>query len=220
MIDLNADLGELPGDLGLMRVVTSANIACGGHAGDDQTMAEAVRLAADHGVRVGAHPSYLDRAGFGRTERSDPPRLVARQVAEQVEKLGEMTTVTYVKLHGALYHRANRDDELAQAVLDVLPVHSVLAQPGCLLDRAREKGWQAVEEGFCDRAYLEDGSLVDRRVKGAVLTDDAEVVAQAVALAPRFGSLCLHGDTPGAFDLAGKVRRALEMAGFEVGAFA
>jgi UPF0271 protein len=220
VIDLNADLGEIEGDLALMAIVTSANVACGGHAGDDQTMASAVEAAAANGVTIGAHPSYLDRPNFGRAERLDPPDVVARQVAAQVERLGQLTTVRYVKLHGALYHRANTDEELADAILDLLPVHHVLAQPGCLLDQARARGWGATEEGFCDRAYRDDGSLVDRGEPGAVLTDDEAVARQAVRLAHRFGSLCLHGDTPGALKLAGRVREALQEEGFELGPFA
>jgi UPF0271 protein len=221
VIDLNADLGELPGDLALMGVVSSANIACGGHAGDDRTMAQAVEAADAAGVAVGAHPSYADREHFGRLERSDPPAIVAEQVAEQVARLQALAAVRYVKLHGALYHRANRDPELAAAILDALSVHHVLAQPGCLLDLARERGWGGTVEGFCDRAYHEDGSLVDRREPGAVLHEPAAVVHQAIELATseRFGSLCLHGDTPGALALAGAVRASLEAAGVEIGPF-
>lgn len=220
MIDLNADLGEVPGDLELMAVVTSASIACGGHAGDDATMSAAVEAAAANGVTIGAHPSYLDRDNFGRAARSDLPELVATQVAAQVERLCEIATVKYVKLHGALYHRANRDDETACAILEVLPVRHLLAQPGHLLDRARAQGWGATEEGFCDRAYREDGRLQDRSEAGAVLTDDDEVVRQAVRLASRFRSLCVHGDTPGAVRLAGRVRDALLGEGLVLGPFA
>ncbi|MGO9559217.1 MAG: LamB/YcsF family protein [Acidimicrobiales bacterium] len=220
MVDLNADLGEMPGDLALMEVVTSASIACGGHAGDDATMSAAVEAAAAHGVTVGAHPSYPDRDNFGRSERSDPPEVVAAQVAAQVERLCEMTAVNYVKLHGALYHRANRDAETADAILDLLPVRHVLAQPGQLLDRARARGWGASEEGFCDRAYRADGTLLDRSEPGAVLTDDDDVVRQAVRLASVFRSLCVHGDTPSAVRLAKRVRDALLREGLVLRPFA
>ncbi len=218
-VDLNADLGEIPGDLVLMEVVTSANIACGGHAGDARSMSEAVKAAADHGVHVGAHPSYPDREGFGRVERYEAPEVVARQVREQVEALASLGEVHYVKLHGALYHRANNDPALAEAILEVLPVHHVLAQVGALLSGARERGWGTTEEGFCDRAYREDGTLVPRGEPGAVLEDEAEVVRQAIRLAPRVGSLCLHGDTPGALAFARRVRAALEESGIEVRPF-
>ncbi len=223
-IDLNADLGEVPGDLALMGTVTSANVACGGHAGDAATMAAAAAAAAGAGVHVGAHPSYVDREGFGRRDLEVAADVVAGQVAEQVGRLCELTPVHYVKLHGALYHRANRDAATALAILDALeplPVRHVLAQHGHLLELARERGWGGTVEGFCDRAYREDGTLVDRREPGAVLADPADVTAQAVRLASggHFGSLCLHGDTPGAVHLAGAVRAALEKQSVEIRPF-
>lgn len=221
-IDLNADLGEIEGDLALMEVVSSANVACGAHAGDDATMKEAVRLAALHGVRLGAHPSYEDRAGFGRVERGEEPFSVARSVATQVGRLAAHGTVSYVKLHGALYHRANGDAEMASAIVELLPVPHVLAQPGRFTEAAEKRGFAVTLEGFCDRAYREDGSLVPRGEPGAVLHDTDEVAAQAVRLARsgHIGSLCLHGDTPGAVALARRVRQALEQEGLEVASFA
>lgn len=221
-IDLNADLGEIAGDLALMEVVTSANIACGAHAGDDATMAEAMRLAVRYGVSPGAHPSYEDRAGFGRVERNDPPEEVASAVAAQVERLAAHGTVSYVKLHGALYHRANNDPEMAAAILEVLPVRHVLAQPGCFVDEATARGLGVTLEGFCDRAYRRDGTLVPRGEPGAVLEEPDEVENQAVRLARSggVGSLCLHGDTPGAVGLARRVRGALAREGIEVVGFA
>lgn len=221
-VDLNADLGEITGDLALLSVVTSANVACGGHAGDDATMAEAVARATAMGVAVGAHPSYPDREGFGRTERRDPPEAVAADVAAQVARLASFGPVSYVKLHGALYHRANEEAELADAILDALAVTHVLAAPGVLLDRARERGLEGTEEGFCDRAYDGAGALVPRSVEGAVLRQPGEVALQAVRLARsgRFGSLCVHGDTPGALEAARAVRRALEAEGFALRPFA
>lgn len=224
-IDLNADLGEVAGDLGVMPMLTSANVACGGHAGDERSMAEAVAAAAANGVAVGAHPGYPDRRHFGRADRDDPAAVVAEQVAEQVAVLLSVGEVRYVKLHGALYHRANRDRETANAILDgleALPVRHVLAQPGHLLDLARERGWGATVEGFCDRRYLADGTLADRGEPGSVLHDPAEVAAQAVQLAGdgRVGSLCVHGDTPGALQLAASVREALERHAVELRSFA
>jgi UPF0271 protein len=224
-IDLNADLGEVEGDLAMMEIVSSANVACGGHAGDEGSMAAAVAEAARRKVAVGAHPSYADREHFGRAERDDPPELVAKQVASQVAALLRLGEVRYVKLHGALYHRANRDGATATAILDALealPVRHVLAQPGHLLSLARARGWGGTAEGFADRAYRPDGTLVDRNEPGAVLEEPSEVAAQAVLLARRgeVGSLCLHGDTPGALRLAGAVRQALELSGIEIRAFA
>jgi UPF0271 protein len=223
-IDLNADLGEVPGDLVLMGTVSSANIACGGHAGDERSMGEAVEAAAARGVVVGAHPSYDDRANFGRSDLDEPDELVAAGVAVQVGRLCRLTTVEYVKLHGALYHRANRDPATAEAILDALeplPVRHVLAQPGALLDRARARGWGATVEGYCDRAYRDDGTLVARSEGGAVLERAEEVVHQALELAASegIGSLCLHGDTPGAARLAAAVRTALEQSGVEIRPF-
>lgn len=225
VVDLNADLGEVEGDLALLAIVTSANVACGAHAGDDATMAAAFEAAERHGVVVGAHASYDDRAGFGRTERGEPAGLVAEQVASQVERLAAFGPVRYLKLHGALYHRANRDAECAGAILDALDargtgVRHVLAAPGRLLTLARARGWGGTEEGFCDRAYRADGSLVARGEPGAVLEGVDDVVAQAVRLAECFGSLCVHGDTPGALELARAVRHGLEAAGVELAPFA
>jgi UPF0271 protein len=219
MVDLNADLGEIPGDLALMEVVTSANIACGGHAGDPETMRAAVAKARASGVAIGAHPSYLDREGFGRRETGQSPSEVAIQVRRQVESLSELAEVRYVKLHGALYHRANTDEEMAEAILGELPVRHLLAQEGALTRLGRAAGFRVTLEGFCDRAYRPDGSLVPRGEPGAVLTDPEEVLAQAVRLAANFGSLCLHGDTPGALGFARNVRQGLEEAGVEVAAF-
>lgn len=220
-IDLNADLGEIEGDLALMEAVSSANVACGAHAGDEGTMRAAVAEAEARGVRVGAHPSYLDREGFGRVERNEPAARLADEVAEQVERLASIGEVGYVKLHGALYHRANTDEEAAEAILDKLPVRHVLSQEGFFLAGARRRGFGASVEGFCDRAYRPDGTLVPRGAAGAVLTESSAVVAQALALARsgRYASLCLHGDTPGALDLARAVRRALEADGITVAAF-
>lgn len=226
VVDLSADLGEIEGDVALTQVVTSASIACGGHAGDRRRMESAVAACLEAGVAIGAHPSYLDRESFGRAERSEPASLVAAQVASQVELLARIAEkaggqVSYVKLHGALYHRANSERELAEAILDSLPELHVLSQRGALLDLARLRGWPAVEEGFCDRAYDRAGRLVDRRLPGALLEPEA-AVSQALALARagRFGSLCLHGDSPGARSVAEQVRLALTGAGVELRSFA
>jgi UPF0271 protein len=244
-IDLNADLGETDGDLALMSVVTSANVACGGHAGDRLSMGAAVAAALLHGVVLGAHPSYPDREGFGRVELEMHPTEIAAAVAEQVARLHAVAAevgalVAYVKLHGALYHRADSDDECAEAVLVAcegagLGPSTVLAQPGsALLKAARGRGWVGVEEGFCDRLYRPDGTLTDRRESGSVIETPDAAARQAVRLAVEGGtyasdgswvqlspeSLCLHGDTPGALQAARMIRKALEDAGVVVAPFA
>jgi UPF0271 protein len=245
VIDLNADLGETDGDLAIMPVVTSANVACGGHAGDGSTVTSAVEAALAHGVAVGAHASYADRPGFGRRELGIPVAEVARSVVEQVIRLCEVASevgasVTYVKLHGALYHRAGRDRECALAILEALESAgigptTVLAQPGAaLLQAARERGWVGVEEGFCDRLYRPDGTLTDRGEPGSVIEAHDAAARQAVCLAVEGGayagdgtwvnlrpaSLCVHGDTPGALEKARAVRTALAGAGVVVAPFA
>ncbi|MEV5905701.1 5-oxoprolinase subunit PxpA [Streptomyces sp. NPDC052127] len=249
-IDLNADLGEgfgrweLTDDERLLSVVSSANVACGFHAGDPVTMRRVCDLAAERGVTIGAQVSYRDLAGFGRRAMDVPPAELAAEVAYQIGALEVFARaagarVAYVKPHGALYNRVVHDEEQAGAVVDgVLLVGAalpVLGLPGSrLLERAREAGLPAVTEAFADRAYTEEGTLVPRGRAGAVVTDPDAVVERSVRLA-RLGqvtshtgssievharSLCLHGDTPGAVELARRVRRGLEESGVRVEAFA
>jgi len=219
-VDLNADVGEgFDADGGLFAVITSANVACGFHAGDEHTMRGACEAAA--GAALGAHVSYRDRDGFGRRELGLDAATVEAETAEQIALLQEISggRVAYVKPHGALYHRASHDDACAAAVVAAAAPLAVLGFPGSrLLARARAAGLVAVEEGFADRGYAADGSLVPREEAGALLTED-EAVAHAVALAARVRSLCVHSDTPGAVALASRVRAALEQAGIEVRAF-
>jgi UPF0271 protein len=248
-IDLNADLGEgfgrwhLTDDERLLTVVTSANVACGFHAGDAATMRRVCALAAERGVRIGAQVSYRDLAGFGRRAMDVPPAELAAEVAYQIGALEVFaraagSRVSYVKPHGALYNRVVRDEEQAAAVVagvlladDALPV---LGLPGSrLLELAGEAGLPPVPEAFADRAYTDEGTLVPRGRQGAVVTDPETVVERSVGLA-RLGevtslsgtrisvqarSLCLHGDTPGAVDLARRVRERLETSGVRVEAF-
>ena len=249
-IDLNADLGEgfgrwrLTDDEGLLSVVTSANVACGFHAGDPATMRRVCELAAERGVTVGAQVSYRDLAGFGRRAMDVPSAELAAEVAYQIGALEVFartagTRVAYVKPHGALYNRVVRDEEQAAAVVDgvllaggALPV---LGLPGSrVLERAAEAGLPAVPEAFADRAYTDQATLVPRGQEGAVVTDPDSVVARSVELARagtvtarsgavvavRARSLCVHGDTPGAVDLARRVRERLEASGVRVEAFA
>ncbi|MFE9609486.1 LamB/YcsF family protein [Streptomyces sp. NPDC006012] len=249
-IDLNADLGEgfghwrLTDDEELLAVVTSANVACGFHAGDAVTMRRVCELAAGRGVTIGAQVSYRDLAGFGRRAMDVPPAELAAEVAYQIGALEVFARaagarVGYVKPHGALYHRVVRDEEQAAAVVDgvllagaALPV---LGLPGSrLLERADACGLPTVTEAFADRAYTDEGTLVPRGQDGAVLTDPAAVVARSLDLARdgavrahsgariavRARSLCLHGDTPGAVQLARRVREHLTASGVRLAAFA
>lgn len=224
-VDLNADLGEeITDDAALLAVVTSANVACGYHAGSPEIMRTVCAQAAVRGVSVGAQVSYADRAGFGRVALDVAHDVLREQVADQVGLLAEIarsegTRVRYVKPHGALYHRT-RDDVgqaaavLAGSVLDDVGL-PVLGMPGALLSQAEEAGRATWSEGFPDRAY--DGDrLRPRTAPGAVLTDGSAIVAQALALAAGVRSLCLHGDTPGAVGHARAVRTALEGAGWEL----
>ena len=243
LVDLSADVGEHDGDLTLLEVVTSASVACGGHAGDDRSMREALARAAACSTAVGAHPSYADRDGFGRRELGLPVHAVAQLLADQVGRLSELAlveggTVSYVKAHGAMYHRGFWDGELASAICETaarLGCQAVLAEPGAaVLDAAPAAGLYAVSEGFCDRAYLVSGRLAGRDVAGSVLSDPAAVVAQGVALAlgealratdgsellVEARSICLHGDTPGALELARALRREVEASGVEIAPFA
>ncbi|POX56026.1 hypothetical protein C3489_07660 [Streptomyces sp. Ru71] len=249
-IDLNADLGEgfgrwqLTDDERLLSVVTSANVACGFHAGDAATMRRVCELAAERGVRIGAQVSYRDLAGFGRRAMDVPPAELAAEVAYQIGALEVFARaagarVAYVKPHGALYNRVVRDEEQAQAVVDgvlladtTLPV---LGLPGSkLLDMADKAGLPVVTEAFADRAYTDEATLVPRGRDGAVITDAEAVVERSMSIARsgtvtahsgsrievRARSLCLHGDTPGAVELARRVRRRLQEAGVRVEAFA
>lgn len=224
-VDLNADLGEaVTDDAGLLAVVTSANVACGFHAGTPETMRSVCAEAARRGVVVGAQVSYRDREHFGRVATDLAHAVLRDQVAEQVGLLAaiaaaEGSRVRYVKPHGALYHRVTDDAEQADAVLAGSGRLAVLGFPGSqLLALAAASGRATYDEGFPDRGYV-DGRLVDRGLPGALLADDDQIAAQAVRLAPTVASLCLHGDSPGAVAHAHAVRRALEAASYSVEPF-
>lgn len=221
-IDLNADLGEgVTDDAGLLRLVTSANVACGFHAGDETTMRHVCELAVERGVAVGAQVSYLDREGFGRRAMDVSARVLTEWVTEQVETLRRIavsagTTVAYVKPHGALYNRVIDDPDQAQAVLVGTGSLPVLTLPlGEFRARALEQGRDVRSEGFPDRGYASDGRLLPRSEPGALVEDPSEVAAHAVALA-RAGvdSVCVHGDSPGAVQAASLVREGLIAAGY------
>jgi UPF0271 protein len=249
-IDLNADLGEGYGawrmgdDEAMFALVTSANVACGFHAGDPLTMVRSARLAVAHGVALGAHPGYRDRAGFGRRELAVSADEIAAEVFYQLGALAALarsagTAVRYVKAHGALYHRLDVDRAAAVAVADALaafdPGIALLGPPTGELERAAgESGIRYAREAFIDRGYLADGRLLPRSEPGALVQEPSVAVDRALELAETGGlsahdgsrvdlepdSLCLHGDTPGAVQLARAVRAALDAAGHELRPFA
>ncbi len=225
-IDLNADVGEGLDDGPLYRIASSANIACGGHAGNARSMREAVESALRHGVSIGAHPSYPDREGFGRVSVDLPPRELSRAVAEQVDALVRVAsdagaTLRHVKPHGALYNDAARRGDIAAAIADGVseagaPLVLVGLAGSHALDVWQDRGFQIAAEGFADRAYEPDGTLRPRSRPGALIDDPVAAAAQAVRLARtgRCRTLCVHGDTPGAEAIARAVRLAIEAAGF------
>ncbi|RYC10925.1 5-oxoprolinase subunit PxpA [Nocardioides zhouii] len=223
VVDLNADLGEeITDDAGLLEVVTSANVACGFHAGSRATMQAVCAEAVRRGVAIGAQVSYADRENFGRVALDVPAAVLRDQVAEQVGVLAEIAAaeggrVVYLKPHGALYHRVATDEEQAVAVLDGSGDLPVLGMPGSLLlTLAGGRGRGVRLEGFPDRGYTDDARLVSRDQPGALVTDRALIAGRAVELADGVDSVCVHGDSPGAVAAATAVCRALEAAGFDV----
>ena len=219
-IDLNADLGEeVTDDVALLLVVSSANVACGYHAGSAEIMRSVCARAAERGVSVGAQVSYDDRPNFGRVPVDVAPGVLREQVADQVGTLSAIarqagTEVRYVKPHGALYHRVIDDAEQAEAVLAGSSDLPVLGMPGALLEAAEAAGRRIILEGFADRGYGPDRRLLPRSEPGALLADPDEIAAHAARLAPAVDSICVHGDSPQAVLAATVVRRALESAGW------
>ncbi|MEO8945025.1 MAG: 5-oxoprolinase subunit PxpA [Gemmatimonadaceae bacterium] len=248
-VDLNADMGEGFGryrleDGALLDVVTSANIACGFHAGDPVVMRETVTLAARRKVAVGAHPGYPDLVGFGRRELGASPEEIEAMVVYQVGALHAVCAAAgvklrYVKPHGALYNRAARDvtaaDAIARAVHSVDSSLALMALAGSeMLNAAGRAGVRGVSEAFVDRAYQTDGTLVPRNTHGAVLSDIPEIAERAFRMvqtgtvssidgrdiAVRAESLCTHGDGPNALAIVRAVRHRLEQAGVRIAPFA
>jgi 5-oxoprolinase (ATP-hydrolysing) subunit A len=245
-IDLNADLGESFGpwpmgqDEALMASITSANVACGFHAGDPGVMRQTVMHAKARGVAVGAHPGFPDLVGFGRREMQASPREVEDLVLYQVSALAGIAAAAgvrlqHVKAHGALYNQACREASLAAAIVRAVVALDrsliLFGLPGSELLKAGERAGLAVAaEVFADRAYDPDGSLASRRMPGSVIHEGKQVVQRAVRMvcdrevAATDGSIirlkadtiCLHGDTPGAADLARQVREGLEAAGVTI----
>lgn len=248
-VDLNSDLGEgfgawkMSDDDAILQVVSSANVACGLHAGDPHIMAHTFARARELGVAVGAHPGYPDRWGFGRRELPFTPREIEQFVAYQVGAARGVSTyaghpITYVKPHGALANLSQVDAEVAGAIVRAIAGVDrelvLLTFPdGHAMRIARETGLRTCAEIFADRAYTPEGRLVSRKLPGAVLHDTAAVadrvlrMVQAGAveavdgtlLPMEIGSICVHGDSPGAVEMAAAVRRRLTQAGIEVRPF-
>ena len=247
-IDLNCDMGELPEAIAdgtqeaLMRPITSVNIACGGHAGDEQTMKTTIEQALRWKLAIGAHPGYADRANFGRLELDVPPKEIATSVFDQVRALAEIAgrcgaRLIHVKPHGALYNQAARDRRIAQAIAagvarwnrEVVLV-GLAGSP--MLDVFRGAGFAIAPEAFADRRYEPDGTLRSRKFEDALIRDPAEAGWQALRIVERGAviardgtevsvdaqTLCIHGDTPGAPEIAATVARILREAGVTLGA--
>ncbi len=249
-MDLNSDLGEgfghwtLGNDDALLGVVTSANVACGYHAGDASIMRRVCERAVESGVAIGAQVGYRDLPGFGRRFIEVEPEALTQDVIYQIGALEAFARVAgsrvrYVEPHGALYNAIVHHEEQAaavvRAVLDYDPTLPVLGLPGsAFLGLAAEAGLTVVHEAFADRAYTPQGTLVSRRLPGAVLHDAAEIARRCVAMATgdpiadidggrlslKPQSICVHGDTPGAVQIAQQVRQALTSAGVSLAPFA
>ena len=241
-IDLNSDMGELPEasadgtQEALLRSITSANVACGGHAGDERTMRTTIEQAMRAGVAVGAHPGYPDRENFGRLELKISPADIANSIYEQVRALAEVaakcgTKLVHVKPHGALYNQAVKNRELAEAIAKgVAKFSKSLVLMGLaespMLDVFREAGFAVAAEAFADRLYEPDGTLRSRKFDDALIRDPAEAAKQAVSIAQRgiviahdgtevklaAQTICIHGDTPGSVQIAAAVARTLRAA--------
>ena len=237
-IDLNCDLGEGAGhDAALMPLITSANIACGAHAGDLATMRETVALAQRHGVAIGAHPGFADRENFGRRELVLTPAEIRTTVRGQIELLRTLCPVRHVKPHGALYNMAARDPAIAAAIADAVheidPALIVFAPAHSELSRAAlSRGLRVANEVFADRTYRRDGSLTPRSEPGALICDEHAAVAQALRMireglvratdgtdvAIVADTVCVHGDGPSPVEFVRRLRAELTAAGIEIGA--
>lgn len=242
-IDLNCDMGELPEAIAdgtqeaLLRSITSANVACGGHAGDERTMRATIEQAMRAGVAVGAHPGYPDRENFGRLELKMPAEAIANSIYEQVRALAEVAAkcgarLVHVKPHGALYNQAVKNRQLAEAIVQgVAKFSKDLVLMGLaespMLDVFREAGFAVAAEAFADRRYEPDGTLRSRKFENALIREPAEAAKQALSIAQRgivtahdgtevkltAQTICIHGDTPGSVQIAAAVARTLRDAG-------
>ena len=244
-IDLNADLGEGAGsDEALLGLVSSANIACGWHAGDAKTMRQCVRWAIEHGVAIGAHPSFPDRENFGRSTMHLPPDEIVANVLYQVGALAAIAKaeggqLSHVKAHGQLYNQAVKEPELADALCEAVrrfdPSLRFFGLAGSgMIDAARRAGLTPVEEVFADRGYMPDGSLVPRSQPGALIEDEEQSLAQTLSLVRdrkvtaidgstvpvNAQTVCLHGDGAHALAFARRIRDSLQQEGIAVRATA
>jgi UPF0271 protein len=247
-IDLNCDMGELPKAIAdgtqeaLLRSITSANVACGGHAGDERTMRTTIEQAMRAGVAVGAHPGYPDRENFGRLELKMPAEAVANSIYEQVRALAEVAAkcgakLVHVKPHGALYNQAVKNRELAEAIAQGVAKFSkdlvLMGLAGSpMLDVFREAGFAVAAEAFADRRYEPDGTLRSRKFEDALIRNPEEAAWQALGIAERgvviasdgnevpvdAQTICIHGDTPGSVQIAAAVARTLRDAGIKLSA--
>lgn len=240
-VDLNCDLGEgAPHDAELMPLISSANIACGGHAGDDETMSVTVKLALQHGVVIGAHPGYADRASFGRVEIELAPEAIRALVLEQTERLMTIAgrhsaRVRHVKPHGALYNLAARDAAVARAVAEAVyeadPRFVLVGLAGSrLIDAGAACGLSTRSEVFADRTYQADGTLTPRSQPNALITEEQLAVEQVLRMVQdgrvkavdgsevsiRADTICLHGDGDHAVSFAKIIHAALVAAGFSI----
>jgi UPF0271 protein len=247
-IDLNCDMGELPEAIAdgtqeaLLRSITSANVACGGHAGDERTMRTTIEQALRAGVAIGAHPGYPDPANFGRLELKIPPEAVAESVCQQVRALAAIAAtcgakLVHVKPHGALYNQAVRHRGLAEAIAQGVALWSrdvvLVGLAGSpMLDVFRKAGFAVAAEAFADRRYEPDGTLRSRKFEDALIRNPEEAAWQALGIVERgvviasdgsevsvdAQTLCIHGDTPCAPQIAATVARTLREAGVELSA--
>jgi UPF0271 protein len=243
-VDLNADLGEEVGDDdAMLALVSSANIACGGHAGGPEAMFAALSAAKRRGVVSGAHPGYADRAGFGRIVVPMSMEEISRMIAAQIGALRGVarlagSRIAYVKPHGALYNLAAVDADVSRAICYVMqrvdPAMPLLCASGSVTEGvARDMGLAVAAEVFADRAYRPDGTLVPRSEPGAVIHESAAVVDRVLSMLTTGGvtavdgsrlplaidSICLHGDTPGSVALARALRQAIEAEGWQIAPF-
>jgi 5-oxoprolinase (ATP-hydrolysing) subunit A len=226
-MDLNCDMGELDDgahEAALMEHITSANIACGAHAGDDAIMERTARMAIDRGVHIGAHPGYPDRANFGRIEIPMTPAEIEQTVFEQIQRLDAIVQrlggkIVHVKPHGAMYNVAVKNGDVARAIGQGVarwnshtPIFGLAASP--MLDVWRGMDLPVAGEAFADRRYEPDGSLRSRKFSDALITDPSQAAAQAVRLAREGNAqtICVHGDTPGSVEILKACREALRTA--------
>jgi UPF0271 protein len=242
-IDLNSDVGELPERIAdgtearIMQWVSSVNVSCGAHAGDEATILATLKMAKKHGVSVGAHPSYPDRAGFGRTVLQMPLGDLVDSIATQLRYLAGLAKqvgvdLQHVKPHGALYNAATDDTALAEAICEgvsrlsrQIPLVGMAATP--MIDVFKSRGFSVISEAFIDRRYEKNARLRSRALAGALLADPDEALAQAMSIAKDYRvkthdgvwipleaqTLCIHGDTPGADELARRVFESLQAEG-------